>query len=240
VTSIALAEELLLLGYDDESGKATVSRIGLDLGMAAAVMIELALAGRIRLGEGKTVAVIDPSPTSHPIADAALARIVADSPHTVASWVQRLRHGLREGVLADLCTRGVVRELDETALGFITLHRYPVLDPEPEREVRARLAAALSGERPPDERTAALAALIVAVRMEPTLRLPGEEQAAAHQRLEEMALLAGFGGLASRTAQLGGGGVSLEDSTVPPSVSFLVSELHRAIATALGGTALPR
>jgi hypothetical protein len=224
MTPIALAEELLLLGYDDKSGKATVSRIGLDLGMAAAVMIELALAGRIRLGEAKTLTVIDPSPIGHPIADGVLARIAADSPHTVASWVQRLRHGLRDGVLADLCARGVVRELDETALGFITLHRYPVVDPKPEADVRARLTAALTGESPPDERTAALAALIVAVRMEPTLRLPAEQQATVHQRLEEIAVLAGFGG-----------GISLEDSTVRPSVGLLISELHRAIATALGG-----
>ncbi|MBX6357959.1 MAG: GPP34 family phosphoprotein, partial [Micromonosporaceae bacterium] len=157
MSSIPLAEELLLLGYDDQSGKATVSRIGLDLGMAAAVMIELALAGRIRLGDGKTVTVIDPSPVGHPVADRVLARIAADSPHTVASWVQRLRHGLREDVLRDLCTRGVVRELDETALGFITLHRYPVVNPEPEAELRSRLAAALTGDGPPDERTAALA-----------------------------------------------------------------------------------
>jgi hypothetical protein len=226
VTSIALAEELLLLGYDDESGKATVSRIGLDLGMAAAVMIELALAGRIKLGEGRTVAVIDQTPTGHPIADGVLTRIANDSPHTVASWVQRLRHGLRDGVLADLCSRGVVRELDETALGFITLHRYPVVDRKPEAEVRARLTAAISGDKPPDERTAALAALIVAVRMEPTLRLSAQDQATAHQRMEEIAVLAGFGG-----------GVSLEDSTVRPSVGFLISELHRAIATALGTTA---
>lgn len=222
--SIPLAEELLLLGYDDQSGKATVSRIGLDLGMAAALMIELALAGRIKLGDAKTVAVIDPSPIGHPIGDAVLARIAADSPHTVASWVQRLRHGLRDGILRDLCTRGVVRELDETALGFITLHRYPVVDPKPEADVRARLTAALTGDIPPDERTAALAALIVAVRMEPTLRLPPADQASAHQRLEEIARLAGFGG-----------GISLDDSTVRPSVGFLISELHRAIATALGG-----
>jgi sugar phosphate isomerase/epimerase len=39
--SVALAEELLLLAYDDESGRATGSQIGLDLGMAAAVLVEL-------------------------------------------------------------------------------------------------------------------------------------------------------------------------------------------------------
>lgn len=224
MTPILLAEELLLLAYDDESGKTTVSRIGLDLGMAAAVLVDLALDGRVKLGEGRTVAVVDPTLTGHPVADRALERIVADTPRTVASWVQRLRHGLRDAVLADLCTRGVIREQDETALGFITLHRYPVVDRAPEADVRARLTAALTGEHPPNERTAALAALIVAVRMEPTLRLPPEEVATAHDRLEEIAKLAGFGGA-----------LSLEDSTVRPSVGFLISELHRAIATALGG-----
>jgi Golgi phosphoprotein 3 (GPP34) len=229
VSSIALAEELLLLGYDDQSGKATVSRIGLDLGMAAAVMVELALAGRIRLGAERTVTVVDPTPTGHPVADSALARIAADTPHTVASWVQRLRYGLRDAVLNDLCSRGVIRDMDETALGFITLHRYPVVDRGPEADLRSRLTDALTGERPPDERTAALAALIVAVRMEPTLQLPDEDQATAHQRLEEIAKLAGFGG-----------GISMEDSTVRPSVGFLISELHRAIATALGSGPRPQ
>src|SRR5438132_785397 len=38
--SVALAEELLLLAYDDESGRATGSHIGLDLGMAGAVRME--------------------------------------------------------------------------------------------------------------------------------------------------------------------------------------------------------
>src|SRR5690348_16356661 len=46
MSSVALAEELLLLAYDDDSGRATGSTIGLDLGMAAAVLLELALAGR--------------------------------------------------------------------------------------------------------------------------------------------------------------------------------------------------
>ncbi len=224
--SIALAEELLLLAYDDESGKATVSRIGLDLGMAAAVLVELALAGRIMLGDSRTLASIDPTPTGQPVADSVLARVAADSPHPVASWVQRLRYGLRDGVLADLCARGIMRQRDETALDFITLHRYPTVDREPETEVRSRLATALTGKVPPSERTAALAALILAVRMEPTLHLPDAERAATRRRLEEMAVLAGF----EEPGIRGGRG----DSTVRPSVSRLIAELHRAIATALG------
>ena len=40
MTGVALAEELLLLAYDDETGRATMPRISLDLGMAAAVLVE--------------------------------------------------------------------------------------------------------------------------------------------------------------------------------------------------------
>lgn len=222
MTSISLAEELLLLAYDDETGKATGSRIGLDLGMAAAVLIDLALAGRVAYADGSLI-VTNPAPTGDPIADDVLARVAADTPHTPPQWVQRLRHKLRDRVLADLVARGIVRDVDETALGVIHVHRYPTIDPKPEADARERLTGALTGQRPPDERTAALATLLVAVRMEPALDLAGQDAAEAHQRLEEIARLAGFAG-----------GVSMEDSTVRPSVGLVIATLTRAIQSALG------
>ncbi|HET9516879.1 MAG TPA: GPP34 family phosphoprotein [Actinoplanes sp.] len=222
MTSIALAEELLLLAYDDQTGKATGSRIGLDLGMAAAVLVDLALAGRVAF-VGGNLAAIDPTPTGDPIADEVLARVVADGPHTPAQWVQRLRHGLRDRVLADLVARGVVSDVDETQLGVIHLHRYPAADPAVEAEVRSRLAEALISEAVPDERTAALATLLTATRMQPALRLPPHEAERAHRRLEEIASGAGFAG-----------GVSLEDSIVRPGVALVVATLGRAIRAALG------
>ena len=222
MTSIALAEELLLLAYDDQTGKATGSRIGLDLGMAAAVMVDLALAGRIAYVEGY-LKVIDPTPVAAPIAAAVLAKAAADQPHTPAQWLQRLRHGLRNRVLADLVERGVVRDVDETQLEYIHVHRYPTTDPAVEAEIRKRLSAALISDGMPDERTAALATLLVATRMEPALRLPPEEAEHAHRRLEEIASGAGFSG-----------GANLEDSIVRPSVALVVATLGKAIQAALG------
>ncbi|MEU2612706.1 GPP34 family phosphoprotein [Micromonospora sp. NPDC007271] len=222
MTGVALAEELLLLAYDDETGKATMPRISLDLGMAAAVLVELALAGRIAYVEG-SLAVIDPAPTGEPIADEVLARIAADTPHTPSSWVQRLRHGLRDRILGDLCGRGVVRDVDETELGFIHVHRYPVVDASVEADSRRRLAAALTGGQLPDERTAALATLVAVLRMEPTLGLTGEDARDAHRRLEEIAGVAGFSGTVSR-----------DDSVVRPSVSLVVAALAQAVDAALG------
>src|SRR5262245_48417966 len=220
--SVALAEELLLLAYDDESGKATGSQIGLDLGMAAAVLVDLALAGRVAYVDG-TILVRDATPTGDAILDDALARVNADTPHTPASWVQRLRYGLRDRVLADLCTRGVIRDVDETTQGFIHLHRYPTVDATVETEVRARLSRALAEDDVPEERTAALATLVAAVRMVPALDLKESDIVAAQQRWERIGDAAGFTG-----------GVSMELSTIRPSVALVVAVLVRAIQTALG------
>jgi hypothetical protein len=221
--SVALAEELLLLAYDDESGKATGSHIGLDLGMAAAVLIELALAGRVMYLD-RTISVRDATPTGVAIIDEVLARLAAELPQTPASWLQRLRHGLRDRVLADLCARGVVRDVDETTMGgFVHIHRYPTVDPTVEAEIRARLQTALASTEMPDERTAALATLVAATRMEPTLGLTGGDLEAAHRRLGEISDGAGFTGA-----------VSMELSTVRPSVALVVAVLVKAIHTALG------
>ncbi|MEU8181806.1 GPP34 family phosphoprotein [Micromonospora sp. NPDC049044] len=222
MTGVALAEELLLLAYDDTTGKATMPRISLDLGMAAAVLVELALAGRIAYADG-SLAMIDPTPTGEPVADEVLGRIAADTPHTPASWVQRLRHGLRDRILGDLCARGVVQDVDETELGFIHVHRYPVVDSSVEAETRQRLADALTGAAAPDERTAALATLVAVLRMESALGVSGEEAATARRRLEEIATGAGFSGQ-----------VSTDDSVVRPSVGLVVAALATAVDAALG------
>ncbi|MER7415383.1 GPP34 family phosphoprotein [Micromonospora peucetia] len=222
MTGVALAEELLLLAYDDETGKATMPRISLDLGMAAAVLIELALAGRIVYSEG-SLAAVDPTPIGEPLADEVLARIAADTPRSPASWVQRLRHGLRDRILGDLCARGVVRDVDETELGFIHVHRYPTVDPAVEADTRRRLAEALASGELPDERTAALATLVAVLRMEPALGLTGDAAREARHRLEEIAGGAGFSGT-----------VTLDDSVVRPSVGLVVAALGHAVNAALG------
>ncbi|MGW5559076.1 GOLPH3/VPS74 family protein [Micromonospora sp. NPDC003944] len=222
MTGVALAEELLLLAYDDTTGKATMPRISLDLGMAAAVLVELALAGRVAYADG-SLTVIDPTPTGEPFSDDVLSRIAADTPHTPASWVQRLRHGLRDRILADLCRQGVVRDVDETELGFIHVHRYPVVDSSVEAETRQRLAEALTGAAAPDERTAALATLVVVLRMESALGVSGAAAADARRRLTEIATGAGFSGE-----------VSTDDSVVRPSVGLVVAALAKAVDQALG------
>lgn len=221
MTSATLAEELVLLAYDDETGRPSVSRIALDLGLAAAILVELMLRDRIVADGG--LRVVDRTPTGEPVLDEVLARVGADAPHPVMSWLQRLRLGVRDLVLKSLVQRGVIRDQAVTALEYIPLHRYPTVDPSSEARTRARLAEALTGASIPDERTAALATLVAGVRMTPTLGLTGDAVAEAHQRLEEIAANAGFAA-----------GTILEHSTVRPSIALLVGELCRAVEAALG------
>jgi plasmid stability protein len=222
MTSVALADELLLLAYDDQTGRCSVSLIALDLGMAAAVLLDLILHGRVEVANRMLVPV-NPSPTGHETNDEVLQRIWAEHPQPAAFWLQRLRHNLRQHVLESLIAQGVVRDEDETAWDVLRVHRYPMINASAEKEARTRLSAALAGDRVPDERTAALAALVAAVRMEPTLGLTGEAVAKAHQQLEQIAAAAGF------TA-----GTVVEQSTVRPSVAFLLGELYSAVRVALG------
>src|SRR5207302_7284622 len=101
MTSVALADELLLLAYDDETGRCGVPLIALDLGMAAAVLLDLVLAGRVDVVNGAIVP-LDPSPTGRETDDEILRRISAEQPQPAAFWLQRLRHNLRQHVLESL------------------------------------------------------------------------------------------------------------------------------------------
>lgn len=67
----------------------------------------------------------------------------------------------------------MVRDVEETELDFIHVHRYPSADPSVEADIRQRLATALTSGQLPDERTAALATLVAVLRMEPALGLTG-------------------------------------------------------------------
>ena len=182
--SIPLTDELLLLGYDDTTGKQLLSH-ELDLGLAGAVLLELALAERIDVDGGRVV-VRNPAPTGDAIVDAALARIVADGKRRKPqAWVERLQKKLRAQVLARLTAAGTVRRVEDKVLGIIPRTRYPAGDPRPKADARARLDAAVRHGVRPDARTAALASLVLAASLARKV-LPDVPRKDAKRRLAEV------------------------------------------------------
>lgn len=165
MSAVTLAAELALLSYDD----AGTNRLGtpkLDYGLAGAVLLELALAGRVEVIDGKVV-VVDPGPVGSPLLDDLLGRIARDDKRRKPKdWITRLTKGLRERVLDDLVDAGVLRRDADRVLAIFPRTRYPSTtgaQPAVETVARQRLIAAISTDGPVEPRTAALVGLVQAV-----------------------------------------------------------------------------
>src|SRR4051794_20488345 len=89
MTDLLLAEELLLIALDDDSG-ANHAQVTLDAGLAGAVLLDLVAARAVRV-EGDKIDAEPGQRPSHPLLSDALDAIAADSnPRTVEHWVTAL------------------------------------------------------------------------------------------------------------------------------------------------------
>lgn len=177
---VSLVDELLLLAYDDTSGRNRADH--LEIGLGGAIMLELTLAERIDVVD-KRVRVLDASPTGDRLLDEVLRRIGEDKPRKPQAVVQRASKGLTQTVLDDLVARGVLRFNRDRLLGVFPFHRYLPDDPTAEADARARLAAAVDAGAAPDARTAALASLVYALKMH-SVALPGRNQREVRKALK--------------------------------------------------------
>ncbi|RRR99572.1 GPP34 family phosphoprotein [Glycomyces terrestris] len=135
------------------------------MGLAGAVLYELALAGRID-EDGRKVRVLDPSPTGDPVVDGRLTALAADKPRSPRAAVERTAKGLKQVVLDDLTARGVLRRERGKVMGLFPVNRYLPQHPEALADARTRLASAARTGRAFDDRTKALLALVCGVRLE--------------------------------------------------------------------------
>ena len=187
-TTLTLAEELVLVATDKDGSVEMKAWNSLGNGIAGARLLELALAGRIALEDGKIV-VVGATPTGDPLADEALEAIAAsEKPRNAEHWVGKLaKGGVRKRVFAGLDERGVLAAERGKFLGLVPRTRQVEVDPEPERELRARLHAAVLGEVPaPDARTVALASLVKACSLVNAVFARGERKD-AEKRIGELA-----------------------------------------------------
>lgn len=185
-----LAEEIALLTLDDETGRA-IGRLGLaaSLALAGAVLMELALLGRIDTDRDR-LELLDPSPTGDAVLDTCLALLAgARASRGALMLLAREETGLRQAVLNGLVERGLLRRVDGRVLLVFPERRYlkPEDRPEP-REVRARLIRSVATDDIPEPREALLLGLARSTALLPLL-LPPELLAA---RQERIALLTGL------------------------------------------------
>ncbi|WP_051343230.1 GOLPH3/VPS74 family protein [Pseudonocardia spinosispora] len=182
--ALLIAQELLLVAYR-EDGTAWGKSTELECALGGALLVELALAGNVELVGSQVMAAGTAAPPVHPELADALTRVAA-KPRRPKAWVQRLAKGARRRLLADLVEQGVLTEERYRLLGLLPARRYPPVDAGPKREIESRLRAVLVAGQRPDQRTAALASMLSAARLERRV-LPDEDHRLVKQRLREIA-----------------------------------------------------
>jgi hypothetical protein len=165
-----IAEELLLLLLDDESGKLTHATY-LDAGIGGALLVELALAEHVdvvkqgRWSRAKvhpTASTATSAAPEDPVLLEALA-VVAEKERTAQDLVTRLGKRRRDQLLGRLAEHGVVRREDDKVLGMFPRHRWPAVDSRHEADVRRRLGDTLLRGVGPEPRTGGLVAVLSAM-----------------------------------------------------------------------------
>ncbi|OEU88175.1 hypothetical protein DB35_17430 [Streptomyces abyssalis] len=157
---MTLDEQVVLLSIDARGRFPEPWRT--DCAAAGAVLLELALAGRLDVDHHKVV-VADRTPVGSAVLDDVLAVLAArEKPATAQSWVRELRKSARGRALDRLRERGTVREEVCRTLGLFTTRRYPTLDSSVEVALRDRLAGVVLRGETPDERTVGLAVVLSA------------------------------------------------------------------------------
>ncbi|NXY94069.1 GPP34 family phosphoprotein [Streptomyces sp. BR123] len=165
--AITLAEEIMLLSLDDESGS-TKQRQAAGWAVAGGILLELVLAGRVSVA-GKHLELTDTTPTGDHLLDSRTALIETwlhgRKKRRVTEWLTKDQAKAVGAALESLCKRGVVLEEKHKALGVFPIRRYPAADGTVEAELRERLRAVVLGGAEPDTRTAGLIALIHSAKL---------------------------------------------------------------------------
>jgi Golgi phosphoprotein 3 (GPP34) len=188
--ALNLAEEFLLLAYNDVSGKPMVDGMKLNAALAGTAVVELALTGALELTDrGRLVR------TGQQPADSRLAVVaeLADGrkPKDAISRISGLsgwhnRAGdLREMLLADLAATGVLRLEEGRVLGVFRTTAWKPGDTAIESSLAGRVRSALLDGTPPDDRTAALISILHAIDLLPRL-LPDADKRAIRRRGKEI------------------------------------------------------
>ncbi|MFC4786903.1 GOLPH3/VPS74 family protein [Nocardioides sp. MAHUQ-72] len=187
-----IAEDLLLLLLDDEKGTLSASSYA-DTALGGALLTELALLGAVTVPEKTSVwrsarvLPVAAARVEDPLLAEALAT-VAEKQRPAQDLVVRLGKGLRGRLAARLVERGILERHDSRALGLFPRKRWPTRDAGPELRVRAALTAVLVQGARPDERTAALVALLAAIdRAHKVVDHPGVSSREVRRRAKEVA-----------------------------------------------------
>ena len=185
-----IAEDLLLLLLDDQSGKPNTSH--LDLALGGAVLVDLALGGLVEVASHGSLlgsAKLRRAPgamVGDRILAGALGAVAENKP--AQRLVVKVGKGLLEPLAERQLRRGFLDRREEKVLGLVTRTRWPSRDPSRKEAIRRALVVILVQGGRPDARSAALIGLLLAVnRLHRTVSHPDASARRVKRRAKEVA-----------------------------------------------------
>ena len=185
-----IAEDLLVLLLDDQSGKPNTGH--LDLALGGAVLVDLALEGLVEVASHGSLlgsAKLRRAPgamAGDRILAGALAAVAENKP--AQKLVAKVGKGLLDPLAERQRRRGVLDRREEKVLGLVTRTRWPSRDPSRKEAIRRGLVVILVQGGRPDARSAALIGLLLAVhRLHRTVSHPDASARSVKKRAKEVA-----------------------------------------------------
>ncbi len=194
---VILADDLFLLLLDRD-GKQAIPTDSLNVGLAGALLVDLAESRRIDVAPGagslrRSPRVTTPNgpPPGDEVLDGALDLVRRHQGKKVTTVITRMAPDLRATVAGRLVRAGIVDDAGEKVLAVFPTHRWRIRNPGSTQALRQRLREVLSADVRTEERVRALIALLQAVDgLKRALTADGAELAdwsAAKKRAKAMA-----------------------------------------------------
>jgi Golgi phosphoprotein 3 (GPP34) len=190
---VRVADQLFLAAHDHDTGhlQAHLHKIGLELGLAGALLAELVLERRIDVQQGRIV-LVSRAPMDDILGQTILADIVTElhvarQPHTVRVWLAYLSHSAVVQVRNRLCFTGILEEVPGRRRWWGgTANKYRAVDVNlalgPEAEVHSLLVHDRAGTLP----AMVFAALADACGLLPKLAWWREQRGLLRRRLAQL------------------------------------------------------
>jgi Golgi phosphoprotein 3 len=161
---LTLAEEMLLLALDEETGTIVdLPNYQTNAMLVAAVLMDLALQNRIDT-DLQNLQVISQEPTQNPILDKILDLLPVpgqtQSIRTLLDQLSEQGEDIRELALGQLIEKRILKQEDRRLLWVFKTRRYPMIDNREIKEVEGRLHDLITGDDLPDPRDVVLISLV--------------------------------------------------------------------------------
>jgi len=199
-TMFNLAEELFLLALDDESGWIVTPALDtLRFGLAAALLADLALMGRLTVDD-RRVLLLDPAETGDELLAWALQRIQeADRPLKVKYWINALGfRKLSKQIAERLVERGALREEERGYRPVVEDADGSTPGAPAKYRIKEKLRSAVLTTAGAERRTLVLLSLLQGCRLL-NLVFTKDERKAAGKRIGELVQGEDFGAALAQT-----------------------------------------